>query len=238
MKKNLMKYRQLRGRVKQFPFFFCFMLMLIVALPSGVFGKMPRVVGILREEMSVLPRWCQIRMLAHPRMFNHLDADEVSDVVMRENAKYSKIIGSDIYVYTHHYCRGLNWINRYKHTLTRFDKDVKVDRKYALRSALGDFHFMRNHLEPRHKLYAPNLMNEAYVYWEQKDFKRALKDYIRIMQTKPTYAPVYVKYAELLKSVGNSEEAINVLQIGLRKTKGDPAIKKALLALGGTSTKK
>jgi tetratricopeptide (TPR) repeat protein len=190
------------------------------------------------EELMVMPRWCQVKLLTVRRQHNLPGGENVPDSVLHEYAKWNGIIGKDIYVYTHHYCRGLNWINRYKKSFTTLPyKNVENDRERALQEATMQFKFMKGHLQPKHKLYYQMLMDDAYVYWEKKDYKNALKNYSELMQRKPEYAPVYIKYAEILETIGEKEEAIKVLQLGLEKTKGNLAIKQALSALGGTSAK-
>jgi len=213
--------------------------MTIVILPNSVFGEplgnIPRSAKIERQEFVNLPKWCQIRMMAHPRI-HHLEGSEnVPGSIMRQSAMYEKSVGKDIYPYAHHYCRGINWINRYKHSLPFNYKNIERDRDYALNYSIGEFRFMRGHLTPAHKLYYSMLMYEAYVYSEQKDYRKALKNYGEIIQRKPKYPVAYIKYAEILNTTGQKEEAKKILQSGLENTKGDPAIKQALGALGGTS---
>jgi tetratricopeptide (TPR) repeat protein len=194
-----------------------------VILPKNFFaeplGNIPYATEPLREELPMLPKWCQIRTIAHPRMFGQSRGENVPDSVMRENAKWAKIVGEDIYIFTHHYCRGLNWINRYKKSLGFTYNNVENDRDYALKKALSEFHFMRGRLRAKHKLYYPMLMNEAYVYKEQKDFVSAQRNYIEIIKLKPNYAPAYDEYAALLNLMGKNEDAIKVLQLKAKRVK-------------------
>lgn len=233
MKTYLIKYQHLRGRVKHFLFVFC--LMIIVIPTNNVFGKMNKDLPFSREELNAMPKWCQIRILVQNRVVGMSGkgfGEDVPDSVMREYYKWAKVVGEDIFRYTHHYCSGLNWINRYKLSLTSWYKGVETDRKFALKSALGEFRFMRGRLRPKHKLYYSMLMNEAYIYRELGDFKKAARNYKEIIKRKPGYAPVYVKYAWLFHSIGKSSDAIKILQIGLKKTNGAEIIKKAMVDMG------
>ena len=49
---------------------------------------------------------------------------------------------------------------------------------------------------------------------------------------------MYLQYANLLNSMGRRADAIKVLQIGLKKTKGAKAIKQAMTAMGGAGSNK
>ena len=232
MKNWLINTRHLRSRVNLFLLILCMIAAVIV--PNSVSGKMKRDAWVSQgdTEFNALPRWCQIRMMAHRRM-GGLD-DNVPDSVMRENEKWRKFIGNDnVYFRAHHYCVGLTWIIRYKTSLLSKYKGVESDRIMALNLALEEFKFMGHKRCKKSNLYIPLLMNEAYVYGEQKDFEKAVKNYREIIKVKPSYAVAYVKYAQLLNSVGRNTDAIKVLQTGLKKTKGAKDIKRAMTAMGG-----
>lgn len=218
---------------KIYPIIFLFFFIVPNFALAEPLGYISKDTTIPAEELVRLPQWCQIRMQAHPRMHHTEGAEDVPETIMRENAKYAKIIGEDIYIFVHHYCRGLNWIKRYDRSIIFPYDGVEKDRDFALNYALSEFRFMRGRLKPRHKLYYEMLMKEAYVYWEKKDYKKSLRNYVEIMERNPSFAPVYVKYSELLNSVGEKEEAIKLLKTGLKKTRGDQHIKKKLKILEG-----
>lgn len=241
MKNLLIIKRKLRCLPNYFVIIFFFITILI---PHNIaFARMNTGQPVHPDEFSVLPRWCQIKILAHPRVFNTPpllvggpEAENVPDSVMKEYEKWSRIIGKDIFVFTHHYCMGLNRINRYKRSFIYQYKGIETDRGRALQGAIGSFKFMRGRLLPKHKLYYMMLMKEAYVYREMGNIKRAVKNYREIIKRKPKYAPVYVEYAEMLISVGNNSDAIKILQFGMEKTNGAEMIKNALNAMGEKKT--
>ncbi len=226
MRIGLIKNRQFSTKVMQFSFVLCLMIMVI--LPNSVFGRMNKGWGVLPEEMAAVPRWCQNKMIVHKSKYKNL-----SGPVANEYNKWAKVIGEDIFRYTHHYCMALNWINRYKISLASLYKNVEADREFALKNALSEFLFMRKRLQPKHKLYYSLLMNEAYVYGEQKNLAAAVRNYQQILKLKPGYAFAYVEYARLLNSVGKTEDAIKLLQSGLKKTKGAKIIKLTITAMKG-----
>ncbi len=233
MKSPVLKYQYPGSRVIKLSFVIC--LMTIVILPNNVFGKMSKTIFFSRDELSAMPRWCQCRILVQNQILglSTKPFKNVPDSLMLEYNKWAKIVGKDVIRFTHHYCTGLNWINRYNRYYTSQYQGSERDRQFALKAALSEFKFMRGRLNPKHKLYYSMLMREAYVYSEQKNLIAAGKNYKEIFKLKPGYASAYVEYARLLNSVGKTEDAIKILQIGLKKTKGDKAIKQAMTAMEG-----
>lgn len=218
-------------------YLFILYLMMVAILPSNSFAEMPKGPTILPEEMKLLPRWCQIRMLSHAGMRGYIGVhalkDRVPDHILRENKKWEKVIGEDIYTYLHHYCWALNWINRYKRFRFAQYKGAEKDLHGALSNAIGQFNFIRGHLRPKHKLYYSMLMNEAYVYQELKDNKKVAVRYMEVIKRKPGYALAYVKYAQFLNYIGKNGDAVKILKLGLKNTKGAKIIKQTMAAMGG-----
>jgi tetratricopeptide (TPR) repeat protein len=211
--------------------------MLIVVMPNSVYGKMPKGTFPLPEELKELPRWCQIRFRSYGAMRGYTGAwtnwERPPISVLRENKKWEKLFGAKVYNGAHHYIYGLNWINRHKrYSILRYE-GVERDLNFALNTVISEFKFMRAYVRPKHKLYPMMLMQEAYAYKGLGNYKKAAQLYTELMKRNPGYAPVYVEYANLLKSVGKSKNALKVLQIGLKKTKGSKQIKQALAVMGG-----
>ncbi len=215
-------------------FFIIFCLVAAVIVPSSVSGKMNMTSWVSPEddEFTALPRWCQIRMTAHPRMRGRPGSENVPDSVMRENQKYAKIFGERVYNSAHHYCNGLSWIQRYKSSLFTNYEGVVDDRETALTYALKEFNYFEGHKTLKtSKLYIPIRMNEAYIYQELGALAKAGIKYKELMKTKPAYPLAYVEYAKLLNSVGKKSDAIKILKIGLQKTKGSKAIKQMIASM-------
>ncbi|WP_319574705.1 tetratricopeptide repeat protein [uncultured Desulfobacter sp.] len=209
-------------------FFFVFFLFLMM-LPNSVFGRMNKGWGILPDEMAAVPRWCRCKMQVHKRHYTDIPAP-----LMQEYNKWGKIIGEDTLRAAHHYCMALNWINRYKRSLSSSYKDVDMDRKFALKQGLDELRFMKSMKTIKKRaLYYRLLMNEAYLYRELGDFEKAARNYREIMSRKPGYASAYIEYAQLLHSFGNNADAVKILQIGLKRTKGNKIIQQMMTNIRG-----
>ncbi len=230
-----MKYRRLSSRVKHL--LFVFYLMIIVLSPDIVFGKMnlskyPNT----PEELRVLPRWCQVQILAMPRLFGN-DVSAVPDSLMNERKKWDKVIGEGLLLSMHHYCAGMIWIYRYKRSFSFSDTYVEADRRTALRRGLAEFAYSKKAFKIKsRKFYYSTLMYEAFIYEEQGDIIKAANNYKEVLKLKPSYTSAYIRYANLINSIGRSADAIKVLQIGLKKTNGAKAIKQAIDAIGGAGS--
>jgi len=182
------------------------------------------------EEINALPRWLQIVVLTGPKT-------NPPAHLMREREKLIKKYGKPIHA-AHHFAAAVNWINRYYKSLGTGHWQGDADRKMALETALGEFRFMRGGwLTPKDIFYYSMLMYEATIYELQGNLKSAAKNYHEVIKLKPKYALAYVKYANLLESVGKPSAAVKILKKGLKKTKGAKIIKKKMETLnaGGQS---
>lgn len=226
----MIKFRPLQIFLKPSSFFF--FLIIVLFFPNSVLGTMNKGIHFYPDELRAMPRWCECRILWQRQFVGWSRDVPVPDSIKIEYKKWAKVIGEDIFRGTHHYCTGLNWINRYKLSLTDTYKNIENDRNIALNSALGEFRYMRGALKPKHRLYYEMLLNEAYIYSEQGNHLKAANNYIEILKLKPKYAGAYVKYAMFLTSIGQKEKAIKVLQAGFKKTNGSKIILQALTAMG------
>lgn len=68
-------------------------------------------------------------------------------------------------------------------------------------------------LDPRHM---GALMDAADMYWEKRDFESAAKMFAGMRQVNPTYIHAYYSQAQALNELGKYQEAIEVLEDGLR----------------------
>lgn len=238
MKIYLIEYRQLTGRVKILTLAFC--LLVVFSFPNNAIGKMNMDPMISPLERQALPKWCQTRMIIHHVM--HPPFDPISTVpssVVRESHKLEKIIGERVYNSVHHYIFALNWINRYKLSFTMQYAGIENDRLGALNKAIKEFAYMRGlgDILKKNKLYYNLLLYEAYVYNELGNIKDAVKNYYEAMKTRPSYANAYIEYATLLNSAGKTADAIKILNIGLKKTKGNKLIKQMIASMKRQGTK-
>jgi hypothetical protein len=164
------------------PFTLIHFIFIVSMLPVNTFGQMYTMVDVQPDELSALPRWCQIRLIAHPRIAGYPAGENVPDSVMQENAKWENIIGKDIYRSCHHYCWGLNWINRYKISLILTGKQAEAYRNSALNRALAEFYYLHGLKDKvkKHELYDQLLINEAYIYTQLGDIKKAAERYVEL----------------------------------------------------------
>jgi tetratricopeptide (TPR) repeat protein len=171
-----------------------------------------------KEEMLSLPRWCQVCVVTNASIFSG-DKSSVTDALMAERAQWAKKIGEDVFIYLHHYCAALNWINRYNKSM--FDEDypeASMHREAALRSGLQEFAFVRTHVNKAWILFPELLLKEAFIYRALENNIQAIKNLREALELRPDYAPIYQELAETYKKVGMKDQAAATLKLMLERT--------------------
>lgn len=101
--------------------FFLIMAFGLAISPLRAEAQLPY--AITDGEIAMLPKGCQVK----------LGKDPVA------NANWSERLGAETWMHMHHYCHGLKFINRARFTIN------KVDRKYYLQNAIGEFDYCLTH---------------------------------------------------------------------------------------------
>jgi tetratricopeptide (TPR) repeat protein len=186
-----------------------------------------------QEELQKLPRWCQVNLLTLRRTF-HNDTQSASDELMKEREGWARTIGEDVFSYMHHYCMGLNVMNRYfdkEAELATAPEDKKELEKKRLAGGLEEFNFVKDYLRQAHNVFYPELLlNEAVIYRELDDVQKAIGSLAEALKVKPDYVAAYLELSRTMKTAGDATEAKKVLDLGLKMTSGSEAIKRALEA--------
>jgi hypothetical protein len=171
-----------------------------------------------KEEMTLMPRWCQVCLVTNGSIFTG-DKSAITDKLLAEKAQWAKKIGEDVFIYLHHYCAALNWINRYSRSMV--DKDYpesKMHREAALRSGLKEFAFVRGQVKKDWILFPELLLKEAFFYSELGDNKQAIQNLREATELRPDYAPIYQELARIYEKVGMKDQASATLKLMSKKT--------------------
>lgn len=188
------------------------------------------------EELPALPRWCQVNILTRQRAL-HRDTASASDELMRERWHWANVVGKSVFTYLHHYCNGVNRINRYyisKYSL--FDeKGAEKYRASNLSRALSELRFVREYLRTKpNVLYPELLVNEAIAYRELGQFDRALEHGVEAITVDRQYGMGYVELSRTLRASGEEGEARAILELGFKMTNGDKLIQAEIESPGQT----
>ncbi len=168
------------------------------------------------QELRLLPRFCQDRFrygssLQHPVI-----------------ARWYRVFGKD-FVHIHHYCAGLNFMNRADRAALR-----RKDRGFQLQRAFNNFTYIVEKVSPAFPLLPGAYYHRGRALERMGRTAEAVRDYAEAIRRKPRYAPPYVALARIHSRAGRRDEAERVLREGLAANPDSKLLRRALARLGRT----
>lgn len=164
------------------------------------------------SELSSLPAFCKVKLR------HRFDSPEYKNL--------QASLGPD-FEHVHHYCAGLNFNNRYYRSV-----DVE-DKKFYLRSALGEFAYMTSHAKPEFSLMPEIYLNQAITYSLMKDMGNAIASLQKAISLNPRLARAYIMLADHEAELKMESKALSTVTEGLRQIPNSKPLQKRYLALGG-----
>ncbi len=143
-------------------------------------------------DFAKLPKFCQAR-------YNRPGSNPV---------KWKKLIGP-MYVHIHHYCSGLNHINK------AYSISQPKIRKRVLNRALGGIDYVLKRAQPTFILLPELHTKKGQVLVQLKRYGDAVIEYNSAIRIKHDYVRAYASLSDLHIKLKNHESAIEVLQKGL-----------------------
>jgi tetratricopeptide (TPR) repeat protein len=141
-----------------------------------------------------------------------------------EREKWHSILGES-FDHLHHYCNGLNFLNRIKRGIG--------DKKSLLQGALGEFRYMDHQISGNNPLRPELEYNIGSVLFELNRFPEAIVAIRKSIFVQPDNAQAYLLLSMCYKRMGDSARALDVLQAGLAKVPGSQALRSAMNDLNG-----
>ena len=127
----------------------------------------------------------------------------------------------------HHYCAGLNWVNRY------WKATNVTDRIYYVTRALDEITYMVKAQKPEFPLRANVLSSRGEVFKLMGKSAEAIKDFSDAVAINPKMVKAYLQLAKLYVDSKNQRQALEVIGEGLRYTPDSTALQSRYLDLGG-----
>jgi len=124
-------------------------------------------------------------------------------------AKWRDILGED-YVHLHHYCLGLNYVNRANRSWNN-----KQNKSYFLRKAVGNLEYMVTHTKQSFVLRPDVYVQLGKVYVQQGKIGDAIAQFQNAIRLKKDYSKAYIALSDLYKNNNNPSEALKVIEEGL-----------------------
>lgn len=127
----------------------------------------------------------------------------------------------------HHYCSGINFINRY------WGARTARDRSFYLQNAMNNFNYMVNAEKPDFALRAELYSYRGEVFKLMRKPGEAMKDFSKALSIDPRIVKPYLQLAELHVAGSAPARALETVSEGLRHVPESTALQRRYLELGG-----
>ena len=163
-------------------------------------------------EMLSLPSFCKIKFK--------------SPTSSPEYKMWVQTLGPD-FMHTHHYCAGLNFLNRY------YRSHSPQDKGFNLGSALNNFDYMVNHAAPTYSLMPDIYLNRGLTYSLMKRDAQAIADLNKSLEMNPHLVKTYNLLANYYEGAKQKQKALEIVTIGLQHNPSSKSLQNRYLELGG-----
>lgn len=157
-------------------------------------------------EFAQLPPYCKARFSGSHSSYFRL---------------WDKKLGGKNFIHMHHYCSGLNGINK-----AYFLKEPFKGR--MLTSALGGIDYVLERAEKDFYLFPEMHLKKGEIYVLMKEHPKAISEFRIAIELNPKYIPPYYHLARLYNEIGNKEEAVKTLETGLDINPNSKLLRKTL----------
>jgi len=162
-------------------------------------------------EMQALPTYCAVK-------FNSkMDSPEWQAWRSQLGPKFNDI---------HHYCAGLNFLNRY-YRAPLFEKSG------MLQGAKRNFEYMINAADSEFSLRGDIYLNHGITMNLMGQTGLAIKDLQQAIEINPKLAKAYLELISLYKNNKQSKQAMDTAVAGLKQIPDSKALQRNYLELGG-----
>lgn len=164
-------------------------------------------------EMLRMPAYCQVKWRSPPSS--------------PEWKGWRDRIGSN-YLDIHHYCAGLNYVNRY------WAAKNKKDRSYYLENAMNNFDYMVRAEKPDFALRSELYSSRGEVFKLQGRTGEAERDFRHAIELDPKLTRPYLQLIDLYEGRKQRKQALEVAKLGVRHNPDSKAMQRRYLELGGS----
>lgn len=133
----------------------------------------------------------------------------------------------DNFIDLHHYCVGLNFVNRYWHARS------KQDKGFYLQNAMNNFDYIVKAEKPGFALSVELYSNRGEVFKLMGRPGEAARDFKHAISINPEYVKPYLQLADLDAAGKSAARALETVTEGLRHVPDSTALQRRYLELGG-----
>lgn len=139
--------------------------------------------------------------------------------------KWRSVLGDD-YEHLHHYCLGLNYVNRANRSWNN-----KKNMTYFLSKAERNMNYMISHTKASFVIRPDIHIELGKVYVRQKKIGDAVAQFQNAIRLRKDYSKGYVALSDLYKNNNNRSEALKVIEEGLKYSPDSRSLKRRLKKL-------
>lgn len=164
------------------------------------------------SEMASLPPFCKAKMKSSPGS--------------PEYKMWESTLGKD-FMHTHHYCMGIDFLNRYYRSRSQQEKRVNLN------SAQGNLQYMVTHAEPTYSLMPDVYLNLGVVYSLMNQPAQAITHYSKAIELNPRQPRAYSALSDHYAKSKQSVKALEIVTAGLRYNPDAKSLQRRYTELGG-----
>lgn len=161
-------------------------------------------------EMAALPAYCGARFNEGSEAFK----------------SWRSTMGGD-FIHIHHYCAGLNFLNR------SYGMSSTKDRQGTLGGALREFDYVLTHASPEFYLRAEILMNRGVALSQLKRPGEAIANLNQAIEKNPELSRAWMTLADMYDAQKQRAKALETVTEGLRHNPGTRSLQRRYTELGG-----
>lgn len=163
-------------------------------------------------EFASLPPFCKVKMKS---------AQGSPDYTAWEQT-----LGKD-FLHTHHYCAGINFINR------SYRARSSQDKRFNLNSARGELQYMVTHADPGYSLMPDVHLNLGVVYSLSNQAAQAITHFNKAIELNPRQPRAYNALADYYAKTSQTTKALETVTEGLRHNPDTRSLQRRYTELGG-----
>lgn len=163
-------------------------------------------------EMASLPPYCKARMKSGQGSADY--------------RTWESTLGKD-FLHTHHYCAGINFINRYYRSRTAQDK------RFNLNQAQTNLQYMVTNADPGYSLMPDVYLNLGVVYSLRDQPVQAVAHFNKAIELNPRQPKAYSALADYYVKTKQQAQALETVTDGLRHNPGAKSLQRRYTELGG-----
>lgn len=164
------------------------------------------------SEMASLPPYCKARMK--------------SGQGSPEYKLWESTLGKD-FLHTHHYCAGINFINRYYRSRSQQDKRLNLN------NAENNLQYMVANADSGYSLMPDVYLNLGVVYSLMKQPARAITHFNKTIELNPRQPKAYNALSDYYVKTKQSAKALEIVTAGLRHNPDTKSLQRRYTELGG-----